>query len=199
MKTVYAAAILAFLGSVGCGVEADPWCKMHRCEVAGERTYAPSKDIEALTAVATQRWGRATGLDLRVAKDGIPVKFVDQVFSMKSKDELELDKDGNPIELCGATYHETPKDKTGFRILRIDIAENPTVPCPTHIEVLLHELGHSLRPGAEHPYRGLMSEYDPAKGNIDEFAVEWVCEGAPCSTFEPEWYLDSESVQVSAI
>jgi hypothetical protein len=132
--------------------------------------FRPDPELYDVTVQAVMRWRAATGLDLRISDDGIPIQAMDRV----------LTEDAEYPEVCGwARLWEGT----------IWIAMNPEVHCADLSVVVTHEIGHAIFGDGRHSSGGVMSvgNVDPTTRHlIDETSLELACSEAPCVKFQPE-------------
>jgi hypothetical protein len=128
--------------------------------------FTPDLALLEETTAAAARWAAATGCDVRVGDNGIPVRLVEMLF-----DEL-----GNAQpDMWGlqswTTGGEIIIDVTGLR------SES----------VIPHEMGHALFPRHGHVEDGIsLMCSDGGSGQITAADLTFVCEGFPCEAFAPE-------------
>jgi hypothetical protein len=132
--------------------------------------FRPEPELHDVTVAAVERWRAATGLDLRISDDGIPIEAIDRV----------LTQNADYPEVCGwARLWEK----------RIWIAVAPEVSCAEPSVVVTHEIGHAIFGDGRHSSGGVMSagKVDPTTRHlIEETTLELVCSSAPCRIMRPE-------------
>jgi hypothetical protein len=134
------------------------------CAVA----FAPTGGIAELVESAAEQWSEATGCDVHIADDGIPVSYVTRI----------LDARGNPQ--CGETHRL--RDETGS-VIGVDfihISTNIADRCHLPERDVLHEMGHGLAPHRGHAADGLMAATWNAIDYVDEIARAFVCAELAC-------------------
>lgn len=157
------------------------WCDYHRCEVAGTRVFTPEPKIAVVAGHDINRWAAATGLDLSIGEDGIPIRFVSDVW------EENPDNPGEFWPLCGRTlFTWGPNGQTQVDAIEID--SSPPDGCIPIEQILLHELGHALAGNTLHTTRGVM-KLTASENGLDDEAISLICNYAPCTKFAPERYL----------
>jgi len=162
--------VLAVVGSSGCA-SAPNWCDTHRCEYA--RTFAPGPGLETELTSALERWSTATGFELSIDPDGIPVGFADHTMVWPD----------TGTEACAITAAAIHGDDLWTRA--VELSDPMPSGCPDVETQLLHELAHALAPHAKHGSRGLFSR-NVDGSTIDEAALMAVCAEAECPAFVPE-------------
>lgn len=164
--------------------EAD-WCKLHRCEVAGIRSYSPDANIASLTCKEMKRWQAATGVEMRLEDKATRVSFSDELWAPDPNDANSLLLPLSPI--CGRTLLRWD-DQGHLEVVSIQINSNPPEGCEDAEHSMLHELGHSLAGNILHTKRGLMSVTSYPNG-LDDESMSLICSYEPCTKFIPERYL----------
>lgn len=141
--------------------------------------FTPTEAARDLTEAAVSRWAAATGLNITVGPNGIPVDLVEHIFDPATGDEK-----------CGATSYHRDANGVADAVNYVQISTSAANRCLLPQQSLLHEMAHSLAPKAPnngHTEAGLMrSRQDPAAKSIDAAALEVVCNELPCLTFAPE-------------
>jgi hypothetical protein len=160
-------ALLLILLVAACGSPKPP-------PAAPFESFAPGgDDVAEALAPAVGDWAVATGRDLRLADQGLPVLFVDQAF----------DDAGDPI--CAGT-HISYLGEAFARVSLIEITWPPTSLCGSIEYTIRHEVGHAiarLPKSAPHAARGLMGPSAQGKDrdySIDADALDWACSAQPC-------------------
>lgn len=176
--------LVALMLSLGCAQEPDPmtdgpsaeWCLTHQCQAEAVTYTAVGEGVYRILAPALKRYQRATGRsDLWLdPQAGIPVMFRE-----------DLSTDGK-IDCANTT---TTGRNGWWRTQKIEIDPTPPEGCPDPGVSLLHELIHAMHPSAQHVEdeaslftANASTGYD----QIDEAALERLCEGFACETFQPE-------------
>jgi len=150
------------------------------CEMA----FAPPPELLDATEAAAARWSAATGCDISVSDDGIPMKSWPHLFGELTADGKHnllsaINHGGTMRSLCGLSTWE--EDAPTVRI--IDIALDCDVP-----DAVAHEMGHALAQLKRHSLTGVMADGKATARThaIDSASLELVCYSLPCRAFEPE-------------
>lgn len=166
MRTIAALLVLC-----ACGAPAAPMslCDAGRCDPS-PREFAPAPALEGATHQALVRLERATGLELTIDADGLPLAIDDRV----------------PPEFCGETVQHL--DAFGVKApQRIEIRRATSAECGSIVGSVLHELIHAIAPQSEHAATGVFSEFRAETNDLlDAASLEALCSQVPCERETPE-------------
>jgi len=131
--------------------------------------FSPDPDLVSAVAVAAERWSAATGCEIALASDGVPVSLLDAIPTLAAEfangyTTLLVTEDGD-FAGCSHIYVA----RTAQNVAR----------------TVLHEMAHCL--GAmTHSDSGLMAERPVGDPPIDAIALELVCVNLTCPERHPE-------------
>lgn len=130
--------------------------------------FDPAPELLEATQRAAERWSAATGCDVRVDADGIPLVVLDEV----------IDNAGKPTRGRTTTVWVDG-------VLRTDRIEYRRDSLDQVGRIVPHEMGHAIG-GYGHSGAGIMRERPKATDVIDSSSLELVCATLDCAAFEPE-------------
>lgn len=133
-----------------------------------EEVFTPAADIAELVESAAEQWSEATGCDVRVGDNGIPVSFVDRI----------VDAHGNPQ--CGETHRLRDDSGAIIGVDFIHISTSLADRCHLTARDVLHEMGHGLAPHRGHAAEGLMAAAWNATDYVDDVSRAFVCAELSC-------------------
>lgn len=132
----------------------------NKCRVV----FTPDVAIEDEVTEAAEEWGSATGCDMSVSPNGIPVLSVDSVWG-RGPDQL------------GATWIYWNSRLPGrWKITRVEIGS--WMDSDSAYKTILHEMAHVL--GSGHVYGSVTIGEKVNADYIDELALESVCREIKC-------------------
>lgn len=137
--------------------------------------FAPNPALAAETAAAAARWSAATGCDIRIADEGIPIIAVPQLY---------IEVDGAMRAACGAISWVSPTEASEIQVsVASDIPD-----CTLAGYSVLHEMGHAVAHSPQHSESGIMAQYvaDDGRAVIDDASLALVCGELACSAYVPE-------------
>lgn len=144
--------------------------------------FAPTPDIEVQVQDALNRWSAATGCDLSISPQGIPIESHPFLWAESLTNGSTLVGEfpwENSRNVCGLSAWQEETSSYYY----IDVALNCDVDY-----AIAHEIGHVLSNNPGHSLSGVLAEgKDPrAKNIIDEPSLSYVCQNLACTKFQPE-------------
>lgn len=144
--------------------------------------FAPDEGAMPAVAAAAVRWSAATGCDVRVAPDGVPVISAPRWYGIDGVDEPITEPVIGSRSLCGRSIWDDAR--TGVVVIYLSL-EEPT--CTAEYGAL-HEMGHALTGRQGHARDGaLAGGGQPGASDVITLGtLEAVCTGIPCEHMTPE-------------
>ncbi len=169
--TLAAGSLMLLTLTSGCSAAGDsgPYSVEDPCS----EKFSAETELWEDTREATFEWSQATGRLICMDPAGIPVRLTDEPLQIE--DEWE----------CGVsdTYYWNRNHSYAYTT-QIQISSSTELNCPSHKEVILHEMGHVLSriPNNEnrHTKRGLMAPHADGSAGIDAEALALICRYFPC-------------------
>jgi hypothetical protein len=135
--------------------------------------YTPDPNALADTLETVRRLNAATGAEMSVGPNGVPITRTGQVYS----------SEGQP--LLGYTSVVVRKaDRKPVGIKSIDLT--PLNDPDQDVANLIHEALHAMAPSAEHVPDSIFAKYDNGVDWIGEEVLVEVCGEFDCREFVPE-------------
>lgn len=158
MKTLILAALFAFGCSAAGGQYSDPSVSTE-CNFV----FTPTEDVEGKVQLAAERWSNATGCNVTLGYDGIPVHTQEKITDPS-----------NGADAYGMTEYAPT------RIILV-----ASMPYTLGVRVVLHEMGHAF--GVyDHPESlGIMAQHG-GDGMIHDEDLDAVCTVVSCTMMSPE-------------
>jgi hypothetical protein len=128
--------------------------------------FDPDPEILEPARLAAARWAAATGCDITIGADGLPIVLADASAVTLA--------DGTPRR----AVYDADVGEIRYRRGSIELRTAETM--------LAHELGHALGM-LDHDETGLMAETTELGALIDAAALEGVCAALACRDFLPEF------------
>lgn len=160
----------------------DGWCDSHQCQDEATQYVAAGEGIGPMLERSLGRWGKATGrTDLGTSPGGIPVIWQEDLADPVVPGMFDC------AYTRGVEFLRNGVRGRGWtQVIELD----PTPPdgCPAPELSLLHELIHAMAPRTRHVMGDSLfaASTGPAMRPIDALALEALCSGFDCWSFEPE-------------
>lgn len=162
------------------------FCDKHLCAEQVISFHPVTVAMERVVLDVAGRWSKASGQDLFLADDGIPVVFTEHITST-NPDGSPLMRDGVLVEVCANTTVMSPHSGLGPKMVqRIDVDPTPPEGCPSIEATVIHEFVHALNPFADHATHGVFAEYSDGSTAIDMDALLKLCDRFDCTVMQPE-------------
>jgi hypothetical protein len=132
---------------------------------------SPEPAFEAVTTVAAARWQHASGCNVSVGENGIPVRWDTENLVPEGKRARTHFENGVPVYIAYKRNSTISADPSS---LTYQMAES----------LLTHEVGHVL--GFDGHTDGVMAEAPAIGALISASVLENVCDVVECTSFQPE-------------
>ncbi len=193
LPTLATVLLLSLSLALGCGGERSPPSlsadapgpsltegAVPECRVA----FSPDEALRHVAEMAAARWSLATGCDVVVADDGVPMKGWQPALFVEYTDDgrallASINHGGTMRSICGLSSWND--DEPGVRFIDVSMG------CDVEYAVT-HEMGHALAGVKGHAASGVLAEGDDPDRSplIDEASLGGVCHTLPCRAPNPE-------------